>query len=106
MVTRRPPWDLLEEKDAEMVRLHDQLDQMAFSDGRLPGRIKLLMAMAIDAVLGAEGGVAVYARRAREAGATEQEIFEAVRVSSLLGGTRGQTTALRGLEPVVRGKMT
>ena len=68
MVTRRPPWDLLEEKDAEMVRLHDQVDQMAFSDGRLPGRIKLLMAMAIDAVLGAEGGVAVYARRAREAG--------------------------------------
>lgn len=103
MATRRPPWDLLQEKDAEMARLHDQLDQRAFSDGHLPGRIKLLMAMAIDAVLGAEGGVTVYARRAREAGATEAEIFEAVRVASLIGGTRGQTTALRGLEPVVRG---
>ncbi len=40
MATRRPPWDLLEEKDAELLGLHDQLDQMAFSDGRLPGRIR------------------------------------------------------------------
>ena len=86
----------MEEKDAEMARLHDQLDRMAFSDGHLPGKIRLLMAMAIDAVLGAEGGATVYARRAREAGATEAEIFEAVRVASLSGGTRGQTTVVRG----------
>ncbi len=101
MAPPRPPWDLLHEKDAEMGRLHDQLDEMAFSDGWLPRRIKLLMAMAIDAVLGAEAGVRVYATRAREAGATDEEIFEGVRVASLIGGTRGQTTALRGLAEMV-----
>ena len=104
MAIQRAPWDLLRAKDPEMARLHDELDHLAFSDGRLPRKIKLLMAMAIDAVLGADLGVNVYARRAREAGATDEEIFEAVRVASLIGGTRGQTTALRGLEPLVSGR--
>jgi alkylhydroperoxidase/carboxymuconolactone decarboxylase family protein YurZ len=102
MATPRAPWDLLREKDAEMAKAHDQLDSMAFSDGRLPNNIKLLMAMAIDATLGSEGGVRVYASRAKEAGASDEEIFEAVRVASLIGGTRAQTTALGGLEPVIR----
>lgn len=97
MAMPRTPWDLLREKDAEMAKMHDQLDSMAFSDRRLPKKIKLLMATAIDAVLGAEGGVRTYAGRAKEAGATEEEIFEAVRVATLIGGTRAQTTALRGL---------
>ncbi|HXG37044.1 MAG TPA: carboxymuconolactone decarboxylase family protein [Dehalococcoidia bacterium] len=97
MATLRPPWDLLYEKDPEMSRYHDELDSLVFSDGHLSKKVKLLIAMAIDSTLGAERGVPVYAGRAREAGATDEEIFEAVRVASLLGGTRGQTTALRGL---------
>ena len=55
-------------RDAEMAKMHDQLDSMAFSDGRLPKKIKLLMAMAIDASHGKEGSVKVYASRAKEAG--------------------------------------
>ncbi|HZU05248.1 MAG TPA: carboxymuconolactone decarboxylase family protein [Chloroflexota bacterium] len=101
MALQRPPWTLLYEKDPERARLHEQLDQLAFSDGRLSKKVKLLMAMAIDATLGAEGGVQVYATRAKEAGATEEELFEAVRVASLIGGTRALTTALRALETVV-----
>jgi alkylhydroperoxidase/carboxymuconolactone decarboxylase family protein YurZ len=59
--------------------------------------------MAIDASHGKEGGVKFYASRAKEAGATEKEIFEAVRVATLICGTGGQTTALRGLEKLIRG---
>ncbi len=103
MAMSRAPWDLLREKDAEMAKMHDQLDSMAFSDGRLSKRIKLLMAMAIDASHGKEGGVGVYARRAKEAGATDEEVFEAVRVATLISGTSGQTTALRGLDELIRG---
>ncbi len=103
MATSRAPWDLLREKDAEMAKMHDELDVMAFSEGRLPKKIKLLMAMAIDASHGKEGGVRVYASRAREAGATDEEIFEAVRVATLISGTGGQTTALRGLDELIRG---
>ncbi|HZP27081.1 MAG TPA: carboxymuconolactone decarboxylase family protein [Dehalococcoidia bacterium] len=97
MATVPPPWDLLLKKDAEMFRYHDEMDRMVFSDGALPAKIKLLIACAIDSTNGAEPGVEVYARRARQAGASDEEIVEAVRVASLLGGTRGQTTALRGL---------
>ena len=65
----------MREKDAEMAKMHDQLDSMAFSDGRLPKKIRLLMAMAIDASHGEQGSVKVYASRAKEAGATEEEIL-------------------------------
>ena len=65
----------MREKDVEMAKMHDQLDSMAFSDGRLPKKIKLLMAMAIDVSHGKEGSVKVYASRAKEAGATEEEIL-------------------------------
>lgn len=102
MTMQRPPWDLLQEKDPERARLHEELDRLAFSDGRLPRKVKLLMAVAVDATLGAEAGVRNYATRAKEAGATDEEIFEAVRVASLIGGTRGLTTALRGLDGVVQ----
>ncbi len=103
MATQRAPWDLLREKDAEMAKMHDQLDSMAFKDARLSKKVKLLMAMAIDASHGKEGGVRVYASRAKEAGATDDEIFEAVRVATLICGTAGQTTALRGLDELIRG---
>ena len=96
-----PPWDLLAKGDVEMAKLHDQADQLAFSEGRLSTRVKLLIAMALDATLGAESGVRYYASRAKESGATDEELFEAARVAALIGGTRAQTTALRGLEPVV-----
>ena len=59
MAIQRAPWDLLRAKDPEMARLHGELDDLAFSDGRLPRKVKLLMAMAIDAVLGADLGVNV-----------------------------------------------
>lgn len=103
MAMARAPWDLLREKDADMATMHEQLDSMALGDGRLSKKVKLLMAMAIDASHGKEGGVRVYGGRAKEAGATDEEIFEAVRVATLISGTSGQTTALRGLDALLRG---
>jgi alkylhydroperoxidase/carboxymuconolactone decarboxylase family protein YurZ len=73
-------------------------DQFVFADGALPGKIKLLMALAFDAAHGAAEGVAALAQRAVRAGATTAEIAEAVRVAWHLAGVGSLYTASRGLK--------
>lgn len=61
-------------------------EDFVYADGALPAKVKLLMAMAFDAAHGAMGGVRSLASHAIEAGATKEEIGEALRVAWLLGG--------------------
>jgi alkylhydroperoxidase/carboxymuconolactone decarboxylase family protein YurZ len=75
-------------------------DRFVYADGALPGRIKLLMALAFDAAHGAVDGVAALAQRALKEGATTAEIAEAVRVAGHLGGVGAFYTASRGLKDI------
>jgi alkylhydroperoxidase/carboxymuconolactone decarboxylase family protein YurZ len=75
-------------------------DRFIFTDGALPGRVKLLMALAFDAAHGAAEGVAALAQRAIKAGATTTEIAEAVRVAWHLAGVGSLYTASRGLKDI------
>jgi alkylhydroperoxidase/carboxymuconolactone decarboxylase family protein YurZ len=61
-------------------------------------KVKLLIAMAFDAAHGAEKGVRSLASQARKAGATNQEIAEALRVAYHLSGVGGLYSASAGLE--------
>jgi alkylhydroperoxidase/carboxymuconolactone decarboxylase family protein YurZ len=72
-------------------------DAFVYSDGALPRKIKLLIAMAFDAAHGADQGVAALAGAAIKAGATKQEIVEAVRVAVHLSGIGAAYTASKGL---------
>jgi alkylhydroperoxidase/carboxymuconolactone decarboxylase family protein YurZ len=56
------------------------------SDGALSLKVKTLMTMLCDALLAHPDGVANIARRARAAGANEEEIGETVGVAFLMGG--------------------
>jgi alkylhydroperoxidase/carboxymuconolactone decarboxylase family protein YurZ len=67
----------------EQVRKNSEL---TYTDGALPRRIKLLVAMAFDAEHGAVRGVSSLARQAKEAGATNEEIAEVLRVTAHLTG--------------------
>ncbi len=73
---------------------------LAFCDGALPRKIKLLIAMALDASLGAAPGVQALARQAIAAGATKEEILEAIRVAAHICGTSSVYTAAAGLREV------
>ncbi len=73
-------------------------DEWVFADGALPRKVKLLMAMAFDAVHGAANGVRALAQQAMKAGATREEIGEALRVAFLLGGVGSVYTASQGLQ--------
>ncbi|HUZ17579.1 MAG TPA: carboxymuconolactone decarboxylase family protein [Spirochaetia bacterium] len=81
-------------------RLREQ-DKFVYSDGALSRKVKLLIAMAFDAAHGAENGVRSLAGRAKQAGATNQEIAEALRVAYDLTGVGCLYTASNALKEIV-----
>jgi alkylhydroperoxidase/carboxymuconolactone decarboxylase family protein YurZ len=72
----------------------------ALGEGALPAKTKLLIAMALDASHGAVGGVRALARLAMEAGATRQEVCEALRVADFVCGVGSVYTAAHALADV------
>ncbi len=65
------------------------LNREALSDGAISGRIKDLIALAIAVVEECDGCIAAHARRAARAGASPQEVAEAIGVAILMSGGPG-----------------
>lgn len=84
--------EALEQHDPEMLRLMVEAQGFAGKDGALPARIKTLMSMLGDAILGHGDGVKAIAARARAQGASEEEIAETVRMAFLIAGMPGLVT--------------
>lgn len=62
------------------------LHSSAVADGRLPARIKELMALAIAVVKQCDGCIAYHAKAAARRGATPEEVAEALGVALLMDG--------------------
>ncbi len=60
--------------------------RLAFSEGALPVRFKILIALALDASHGAFDGIEALAEAATKAGASTEEIAEALRVVEFMNG--------------------
>jgi alkylhydroperoxidase/carboxymuconolactone decarboxylase family protein YurZ len=84
--------EALERGDPELLEQMNSLQAFAGKDGALPARIKTLMSMFGDAILGHPAGVKALADRARSQGATEEEIAETVRLAFSCGGMPGLVT--------------
>ncbi len=91
------PLKTLEKLDPELLRLVEETRQLAFSDGVLPRKFKFLIALALDAAHGAVDGVKSLAQAAMQAGATKEEIAEALRVAQYVSGVGSVYTAPRAL---------
>lgn len=70
---------------------------LAFKDGSLPGKIKILIALALDASHGSVLGVKALANAAMKAGASKAEIGEALRVAVYVCGAGSAFTAAQAL---------
>ena len=95
------PLQILIDNDCELMKLDEEGARVEFSDGALPKKTKLLIALAIDASMGAVAGVHALAREAREAGATREEILETIRVVHFVGGHGKLYAAAEGLKGVL-----
>jgi len=73
---------------------------LAFCEGRIPLKYKLLMAMALDAAHGASKGVRSLAEQAMRAGASKEEVAEALRVAFYISGCGSVYTAAEGLREI------
>jgi len=95
------PLKIFEKLDPELLKLVENTNRFALSDGALPRKFKLLIAMALDASLGAVQGVKSLARAAMQAGATREEILEAVRVANYISGVGSVYTAAQALKELL-----
>jgi alkylhydroperoxidase/carboxymuconolactone decarboxylase family protein YurZ len=100
MVTELP-LKIYEKLDPALLKHIDNSRHFVFADGALPRKFKLLIAMAFDASYGAVNGVKSLAQQALEAGATKEEIAEAVRVAQYLSGVGSVYTAAQGLKDLL-----
>ena len=86
-MTQPATWQTLLESNApELIKNVLGTRDFTLQDGALSTKVKTLMTMLCDALLGHADGVAAIANRARAAGATEEEIAETVSVAFLFGG--------------------
>ena len=94
------PLETLGKIDSEMLKRVREQNEFVYADGALPRKVKLLIAMVFDAAHGAANGVRSLADQARKAGASIQEIAEALRVAYHLNGVGVLYTASAGLKEV------
>jgi len=95
------PLGTLKKLDPRYMEEFGKMEDLVYSDGALPKKVKLLMALAFDAANGAVNGVAALARQAMAAGASRQEIAETLRVAAQLGGEGTLFTASVALKGIV-----
>ncbi len=92
------PLKIYEKLDPGLLKHVENSRDFAFDDGALPRKYKLLIAMAFDASYGAVNGVKSLAQQAIDAGATKEEITEALRVAQHLSGVGCVYTAGQALK--------
>jgi len=92
------PLKILEKIDPELLKLVQNTNAFALADGALPRKIKLLIAMALDAAHGAVEGVKSLTQQAMQAGATKEEVMEALRVAQYVSGVGAVYVAARAFK--------
>jgi len=92
------PLEIYKEFDSEVIESFNRLQDLVFSEGVLPQKSKVLIAMAIDVEHGALQGANALGRRALRLGATKEEIIETLRVSYYVGGNRALFTSAQVLQ--------
>lgn len=95
------PLQMFADHDPQAFELIERGRALALDAGALSHKDKLLIALAIDTCQGTEGGVRSLANQALAAGATKQEILEALRVVHYICGVGCMHTAARALHDVL-----
>lgn len=87
MAGRLPPFvEKFAATDRQLYDTVSETQEIAYQKDGLDRKTALLITLAIDAYKGAAGGVASLAKQARTAGATEEEIKQAIRIAYYVAG--------------------
>ncbi|KUK31582.1 MAG: Uncharacterized protein XD63_1164 [Thermoanaerobacterales bacterium 50_218] len=89
-----PPFvQQIADRDPELYEAVVKVIEVAMTPGALDAKTKTLINLALDAYIGSERGVMVLANRARELGATEEEIKETLRIAYYVAGMKTLATS-------------
>jgi AhpD family alkylhydroperoxidase len=84
--------------DSKVYKAFLEMERAAFADGALPKKHKELIAVGISVVIDCESCMQWHIEQAASAGASEQEVFEAVEVGIEMAGGPGTVSARFALE--------
>ena len=91
-------WEYAAEKDVGFLEAYNSLYEQGLGAGKaLPIKTRELIAIALLAYRGSEGGVYEHMRRALRHGATKQELLEGIETAIIPGGAPTFSTGLRAL---------
>lgn len=94
-----PPFlKALEVYDPEFAQAMEKIVSLSLKEGSLDPKTRTLIALALDAALGASEGVASLANHARSMGITDQEIAEALRLAYFTSGNSVLMTSFAGFK--------
>lgn len=91
------PLDIIKKMDRELFDRVTGTGAEALKEGALSRKNKLLIAFAIDAEKGAVNGVRSLAAQALEAGASKEELADALKVVHYIAGVGAVYTAAQAL---------
>ncbi len=94
------PLEFIKENDKELFNNIGASRNLAFQDGPLSLKNKLLIALALDAAHGATNGVKSLAKQALDARATKAEIMDTLRVAYFITGVGSIYTAAQALNEI------
>ncbi len=80
------PLEVIKKLDLELFKNVEAAQTLALTDGVLPKKVKLLVAMALDASHGTVEGTRALTQQAMKAGATKEEVMETLRVAQYISG--------------------
>lgn len=95
------PLEFIKENDQALFNNISASRNLAFQDGALSLKNKLLIALALDASHSAVNGVKSLAKQALDAGATKAEIMDALRVTYFISGVGSIYTAAQALNEIL-----
>lgn len=96
------PLQVIINEDLEFFNLLENTRELALTEGGIPLKYKFLIAMSLDAANGAVEGVKVLAMQAMQAGATKEEVMQAVRITQYIFGVGSVYTAARALNDILK----
>jgi alkylhydroperoxidase/carboxymuconolactone decarboxylase family protein YurZ len=95
------PLKMIEKLDLELFKNVETGQALALTEGALSRKVKLLMAMALDASHGTVEGVKSLTQQAMKAGATKEEIMETLRVAQYISGVGCVYTAAHAFKDLL-----
>jgi len=93
MSNHYPPFvEAVKSTDSELYEIVTKTMDLALADGALDQKTKVMITMALDAFAGANEGVHTLSQRAKDLGATEDEIKEVLRIAYMVSSMKTLAT--------------